>query len=150
MDVVPCGTGAVFARSLVSGGMSHHRDPVTAPGAPDAVGPYSHAVRSGGLLFCSGQTPLDPATGKLVEGSIGDETRRCLENLQLVCAAAGAELSDAVRLGVYVTDMGTFPEVNEAYATFFGEGPPARSTIGVASLPLGARVEIDAIVALPT
>ena len=150
MDVVPCGAGAAIVRSLVSGGMSHHRDPVTAPGAPDAVGPYSHAVRSGGLLFCSGQTPLDPATGKLVEGSIGDETRRCLENLQLVCAAAGAELSDAVRLGVYVTDMGTFPEVNKAYATFFGDGPPARSTIGVASLPLGARVEIDAIVALPT
>ena len=129
--------------------MSHHRDTVTAPGAPDAVGPYSHAVRSGGLLFCSGQTPLDPATGKLVEGSIGDQTRRCLENLQLVCAAAGAELSDAVRLGVYVIDMGTFPEVNEAYAAFFGEGPPARSTIGVAALPLGAQVEIDAVIALP-
>jgi 2-iminobutanoate/2-iminopropanoate deaminase len=148
MDHRHCGAGAFAARSLVSGDMSHHRDPVTAPGAPDAVGPYSHAVRSGGLLFCSGQTPLDPATGKLVEGSIGDETRRCLDNLQLVCAAAGAELSDAVRLGVYVTDMGTFPEVNEAYAGFFGEGPPARSTIGVAALPLGARVEIDAIVAL--
>jgi 2-iminobutanoate/2-iminopropanoate deaminase len=129
--------------------MSHHRDPVTAPGAPDAVGPSSHAVRSGGVLYCSGQTPLDPATGKLVEGSIGDQTRRCLVNLQLVCAAAGAELSDAVRLGVYVTDMGSFPEVNEAYASFFSDGPPARSTIGVASLPLGAAVEIDAIVALP-
>jgi 2-iminobutanoate/2-iminopropanoate deaminase len=130
--------------------MSQHREPVTALGAPDAVGPYSHAVRSGGLLFCSGQTPLDPATGKLVEGPVGEQTRRCLENLRVVCAAAGAELADAVRLGVYVTDMGTFPEVNEAYATFFGEGPPARSTIGVASLPLGAKVEIDAIVALAT
>jgi 2-iminobutanoate/2-iminopropanoate deaminase len=130
--------------------MSHHRDTVTAPGAPDAVGPYSHAVRSGGLLFCSGQTPLDPATGKLVEGSIGDHTRRCLENLRLVCAAAGAELSDAVRMGIYVTDMGTFAEVNEAYASFFGEDPPARSTVGVASLPVGAAVEIDAIVALPS
>jgi 2-iminobutanoate/2-iminopropanoate deaminase len=144
------GAGALGARSLVSGAMSHHRDPVTAPGAPDAVGPYSHAVRSGGLLFCSGQTPLDPATGKLVEGSIGDQTRRCLENLQLVCAAAGAELSDAVRMGIYVIDMGSFAEVNEAYATFFADGPPARSTIGVAALPLGAGVEIDAIVALPT
>ena len=129
--------------------MPHHRDPVTALGAPAAVGPYSHAVRSGGLLFCSGQTPLDPQTGKLVEGSVGDQTRRCLENLQVVCAAAGATLADAVRLGVYVTDMSTFAEVNAAYATFFGEGPPARSTIGVASLPLGAAVEIDAIVALP-
>jgi 2-iminobutanoate/2-iminopropanoate deaminase len=132
----------------MSGAMSHHRDPVTALGAPDAVGPYSHAVRSGGLLFCSGQTPLDPATGTLVEGSVGDQTRRCLENLEVVCAAAGASLGDAVRLGVYVTDMRTFAQVNEAYATFFGEGPPARSTIGVASLPLGAQVEIDAIVAL--
>ena len=133
----------------MSGGMSHHRHPVSALGAPAAVGPYSHAVRSGGLLFCSGQTPLDPETGKLVEGSIGDQTRRCLENLQMVCAAAGATLGDAVRLGVYVTDMSTFAQVNEAYAEFFGEGPPARSTIGVASLPLGAQVEIDAIVALP-
>jgi len=130
--------------------MSHHRDPVTAPGAPDAVGPYSHAVRSGGVLYCSGQVPLDPETGKLVEGSIGDQTRRCLQNLSAVCAAAGAELSDAVRLGIYVTDMGTFSEVNEAYGRFFGEGPPARSTIGVAALPLGAAVEIDAIVALPS
>jgi 2-iminobutanoate/2-iminopropanoate deaminase len=129
--------------------MSHHRHPVTALGAPAAVGPYSHAVESGGLLFCSGQVPLDPDTGKLVEGSIGDQTRRCLENLQVVCAAAGASLADAVRLGVYVTDMGTFGEVNEAYATFFGDGPPARSAIGVAALPLGAKVEIDAIVALP-
>jgi 2-iminobutanoate/2-iminopropanoate deaminase len=130
--------------------MSHHRDPVTAPGAPDAVGPYSHAVRSGSVLYCSGQVPLDPATGKLVEGSVGDQTRRCLENLRLVCQAAGAELSDAVRLGIYVTDMSTFPEVNEAYGSFFGEGPPARSTIGVGALPLGAAVEIDAIVALPS
>ena len=129
--------------------MSHHRHPVTAQGAPAAVGPYSHAVQSGGLLFCSGQVPLDPNTGKLVEGSIGDQTRRCLENLQIVCAAAGASLDDAVRLGVYVTDMGTFPEVNEAYAAFFGDGPPARSAIGVAALPLGARVEVDAIVAMP-
>jgi 2-iminobutanoate/2-iminopropanoate deaminase len=129
--------------------MSHHREVVSALGAPDAVGPYNHAVKSGGLLFCSGQVPLDPGTGKLVEGSIGDQTRRCLENLAIVAAAAGASLDDAVRMGVYVTDMGSFPEVNAAYATFFGDAPPARSTIGVASLPLGARVEIDAVIALP-
>jgi 2-iminobutanoate/2-iminopropanoate deaminase len=129
--------------------MSHHREPVTAPGAPAAVGPYSHAVKSGGLLFCSGQVPLDPETGALVEGTIGDQTRRCLENLQAVCAAAGASLDDAVRMGIYVTDMSTFAQVNEAYASFFGTAPPARSTIGVAALPLGAAVEIDAIVALP-
>jgi 2-iminobutanoate/2-iminopropanoate deaminase len=129
--------------------MSHHREPVTALGAPAAVGPYSHAVKSAGLLFLSGQTPLDPSTGKLLEGSVGEQTRRCLENLQIVAAAAGASLADAVRLGVYVTDMSTFPEVNEAYGSFFGDGPPARSTIGVASLPLGAQVEIDAVIALP-
>ena len=129
--------------------MSHHRENVTALGAPAAVGPYSHAVRSGGLLFCSGQTPLDPETGKLVDGSIGDQTKRCLENLGVVCAAAGAQLTDAVRCGIFVTDMSTFAEVNEAYASFFASEPPARTTIGVASLPLGAAVEIDAIVALP-
>ena len=128
--------------------MSHHREVVSALGAPDAVGPYSHAVKSGGLLFCSGQVPLDPSTGKLVEGSIGDQTRRCLENLSIVAAAGGASLKDAVRMGIFVTDMGTFAEVNEAYGAFFGEGPPARSTVGVASLPLGARVEIDAVIAV--
>jgi 2-iminobutanoate/2-iminopropanoate deaminase len=129
--------------------MSHHREVVSALGAPEAVGPYSHAVKSGGLLFCSGQVPLDPGTGKLVEGSIGDQTRRCLENLRVVAAAGGASLDDAVRMGIYVTDMSTFAEVNEAYGAFFADGPPARSTVGVASLPLGARVEIDAVIALP-
>jgi 2-iminobutanoate/2-iminopropanoate deaminase len=129
--------------------MSHHRKTVTASGAPDAVGPYSHAVVSNGLVFCSGQTPLDPNTGQLVEGSIGDQTRRCLENLSVVAAAAGAQLADAVRMGIYVTDMSTFKDVNEAYGAYFESDPPARSTIGVAALPLGAEVEIDAVIALP-
>ena len=129
--------------------MSHHREVVSALGAPGAVGPYSHAVKSGGLLFCSGQVPLDPGTGKLIEGSIGDQTRRCMENLQVVAAAGGASLRDAVRMGIYVTDMSTFAEVNEVYAEFFEDVPPARSTVGVTSLPLGARVEIDAVIALP-
>jgi 2-iminobutanoate/2-iminopropanoate deaminase len=129
--------------------MPLQRQVVSAAGAPDAVGPYSHAVRSGALLFCSGQTPLDPATGKLVEGPAGDQARRCLENLAVVCAAAGGRLADAVRMTVYVTDMAAFPQVNEAYAAFFGDDPPARVTIGVAALPLGADVEIDAVVALP-
>ena len=93
--------------------------------------------------------PLDPNTGKLVEGDIGDQTRRCLENLAVVAAAAGAQLSDAVRMGIYVTDMGAFKDVNEAYGTFFETDPPARSTIAVAALPLGAQVEIDAVIALP-
>jgi 2-iminobutanoate/2-iminopropanoate deaminase len=128
--------------------MSAERQPITAENAPAAVGPYSHAVRSGGFLFLSGQTPLDPGTGKLVEGDIGEHTRQCLRNLQAVCEAAGASLSDAVRCGIYVTDMATFGEVNTAYAEFFAAAPPARSTIGVASLPVGAQVEIDAIVAL--
>ena len=129
--------------------MSHHREPVSALGAPRAAGPYSHAMRSGGLLFCSGQTPVDPDSDELVAGSVGAQTTRCLQNLQVVCAAAGAGLEDAVRIGVYVTDMSTFGAVNEAYGAFFSEAPPARTTIGVAALPLGAHVEIDAVVALP-
>ena len=129
--------------------MSHHRETVTAVGAPQAVGPYSHAVKSGGLIFLSGQTPIDPDTGKLVEGDIGAQTKRCLENLAIVAAAAGATLEDAVRCGIYVTDMATFKDVNAAYGDYFGDAPPARSTIGVASLPLGADVEIDAILAVP-
>ena len=129
--------------------MTQHRETVTAESAPKAAGPYSHAVRAGGLLYCSGQTPIDPSTGALVEGEIGVQAAQCLENLSIVCAAAGAELADAVRVAVYVTDMGTFAQVNEAYARFFEREPPARTTIGVASLPLGAAVEMDAVVALP-
>ena len=129
--------------------MSHHRKTVTADGAPEAVGPYTHAVVSNGLVFCSGQVPLDPGTGELVVGSIGDMTRRCLDNLSLVAEAAGAQLSDAVRMGIYVTDMNTFKEVNEAYGSYFESDPPARSTVAVVALPLGAQVEIDAVIALP-
>jgi 2-iminobutanoate/2-iminopropanoate deaminase len=128
--------------------MSADRQPITAPDAPAAVGPYSHAVRSGGLLFLSGQTPLDPATGALVEGDVSEQARQCLRNLEAVCAAAGASLSNAVRCGIFVTDMGTFGAVNAAYSEFFTDAPPARSTVGVAALPVGAQVEIDAIVAL--
>jgi 2-iminobutanoate/2-iminopropanoate deaminase len=129
--------------------MSHHRETVMAEGAPGAAGPYSHAVKSNGFVFLSGQTPIDPNTGQLVEGSIGDQTRRCLDNLAVVAAAAGAQLADAVRVGIYVTDISTFKEVNEAYGTYFQSEPPARSTIGVAALPLGAQVEIDMVLALP-
>jgi 2-iminobutanoate/2-iminopropanoate deaminase len=128
--------------------VSHHRHPVTAGGAPPAIGPYSHAVRSGGLLFCSGQIPLDSQTGELTGDTPGEQARRCLQNLEAVCGAAGATLADAVRLTVYLTDMGSFAEVNEAYAAFFEVDPPARVAIGVAALPKGAQVEIDAIVAL--
>jgi 2-iminobutanoate/2-iminopropanoate deaminase len=128
--------------------VSHHREVVTALGAPAALGPYSHAVRAGGLLFCSGQIPLDPDSGELVGDQPGEQTRRCLESLAVVCAAAGTELTEAVRLTVYLTDMGAFPEVNDAYAEFFAGDPPARVTVGVAALPRGAQVEIDAVVAL--
>jgi 2-iminobutanoate/2-iminopropanoate deaminase len=129
--------------------MSHHRETVHAEGAPPAAGPYSHAVISNGLIFLSGQTPIDPATGQLVESSIGDQTRRCLDNLAVVAAAAGAQLSDALRVGIYVTDISTFKDVNEAYGAYFETDPPARSTIGVAALPLGAHVEIDMVLAVP-
>ena len=129
--------------------MSHHRETVTALGAPAAVGPYSHAVRSNGLLFCSGQVPLDPESGELVGDTAGEQVRRCLQNLQVVAAAGGTTLEDAVRLTVYLTDMETWAEVNEAYADFFPGEPPARVAIGVAALPKGAQVEVDAIIALP-
>jgi 2-iminobutanoate/2-iminopropanoate deaminase len=129
--------------------VSNHREIVTAIGAPPAVGPYSHAVRAGGLLFCSGQIPLDAESGQLVGDGPGDQARQCLENLAVVCAAAGASLGDAVRLTVYLTDMQAFGEVNEVYETYFEGDPPARVAIGVAALPKGAHVEIDAIVALP-
>jgi 2-iminobutanoate/2-iminopropanoate deaminase len=129
--------------------MSHHRETVTAQGAPEAAGPYSHAVKGAGLIFCSGQTPIDPATGSLVEGSIGDQARRCLDNLAIVAAAAGASLEDAVRMTIYVTDISVFKDVNAAYGSYFPSDPPARTTIGVASLPLGAEVEMDAILAVP-
>ena len=129
--------------------MAAHREPVSAPDAPAAVGPYVHAIRTGDLLLCSGQIPLDPRTGDLVGSSAGAQAGRCLENLAAVCHAAGATLGDAVRLTVYLTDMGTFAEVNEVYESFFESDPPARVAIGVAALPRGAQVEIDAVVALP-
>jgi 2-iminobutanoate/2-iminopropanoate deaminase len=133
--------------------MSSNRETVNAPGAPPAVGPYSHAVlldlrSAGGLLFCSGQIPLDPATGELVGDTAAEQARRCLENLRAVCEAAGALLRRAVRLTVYMTDLADFAAVNEAYGSYFGEDPPARVTVGVAQLPKGAQVEIDAIVPL--
>ncbi len=128
--------------------MSAQRQPVTAPAAPAAVGPYVHAVRAGGLLFCSGQVGLDPKTGELVGTTAAEQAGRCLENLAAVCQAAGATLGDAVRLTVYLTDIASFAAVNEVYGSFFESSPPARVAIGVAALPLGAKVEIDAVVAL--
>jgi len=128
--------------------MSSKREIVDAQQAPAAVGPYSHAVSAGGLLFCSGQIPLDANSGELVGATPAVQARRCLENLQAVCGAAGTSLQRAVRLTIYTTDLGAFAEINDVYATFFDSEPPARAAVGVAALPKGALVEIDAIVAL--
>jgi 2-iminobutanoate/2-iminopropanoate deaminase len=128
--------------------LSNQREPVTAPEAPAAVGPYVHAVKVGGLLFCSGQIPLDPRTGDTVGSTAGDQAGRCLENLAAVCQAAGASLGDAVKVTIYMTDMAAFAEVNEVYASFFESSPPARVAVGVAALPRGVQVEMDAVVAL--
>jgi 2-iminobutanoate/2-iminopropanoate deaminase len=134
--------------------MSAGRESVSAAGAPPAIGPYSHAVAAdllapGKLLFCSGQIPLEPDTGELVKGTVGDQARRCLENLQAVCSAAGTSLSHALRLTVYMTDLRDFGTVNEVYGSFFASDPPARVALEVAALPMGAAVEIDAIVLVP-
>jgi 2-iminobutanoate/2-iminopropanoate deaminase len=128
--------------------MSSEREIVNAPGAPPAIGPYSHAVRAGQLLFCSGQIPLDPRTGELVGATPAEQARQCLENLAAVCEAAGTSLARAVRLTVYMTDLAAFAAVNEVYETYFAAEPPARAAVGVAALPRGAYVEIDAVVAL--
>ncbi len=128
--------------------MSSERQAVDAPGAPPAIGPYSHAVRVDRLLFCSGQIPLDPASGELVGATPGEQARRCMENLSEVCAAAGTTLQRAVRLTIYTTELGAFAEINDVYGSFFADAPPARAAVGVAALPKGALVEIDAIIAL--
>ncbi|MFL5907134.1 MAG: RidA family protein [Solirubrobacterales bacterium] len=124
------------------------RRPVETEGAPAPIGPYSQAVEAGGVLYCSGQVPLDPATGELVDGGISEQARRCLESLDAVCRAAGTQLSNAARIGIYLTDMSLFGELNEVYGSFFAEPYPVRTTVGVAALPKGALVEMDATVPL--
>jgi 2-iminobutanoate/2-iminopropanoate deaminase len=128
--------------------MNADRVIVRSADAPEAIGPYSQAVRAGELLFCSGQIPLDPQTGEIVGASAAEQARRCLENLQAVCAAAGTTLERALRVTVYLVDLGDWAAVNEVYESFFSPEPPARVAIGVAALPRGAYVEIDAVVAL--
>jgi 2-iminobutanoate/2-iminopropanoate deaminase len=128
--------------------MAPEREIVNAAGAPPAIGPYSHAVRAGELLFCSGQIPLDPQSGEIAGAGAAEQARRCMENLAAVCEAAGTTLARALRLTIYMTDLSAFAEVNDVYGSFFPEDPPARVTVGVAQLPRGAYVEIDAIVAL--
>lgn len=116
--------------------------------APGAVGPYSQGVACGGFVFTSGQLPMDPRTGKFVEGGIREEARQCLENVKAVLEAAGTTLDKAVKATVFLADIKDFSAVNEVYATFFTDNPPARSAYQVAELPLGARVEIEMIASL--
>jgi 2-iminobutanoate/2-iminopropanoate deaminase len=127
--------------------------PVISPSAPQAVGPYVHAVRHGDVLYCSGSLPLDPGTGFLDDADLGTETTRSLTNLQAVCEAAGTGLENALRLTIFTTRLDAFADINDVYAAFFSDlgddKVPARTTVGVAALPKGARVEIDAIVAVP-
>jgi 2-iminobutanoate/2-iminopropanoate deaminase len=118
--------------------------------APQAIGPYSQAIAAGGLVFCSGQIGLDPTSGSLVPGTIADETRRVLENLRAVLAAAGLDLASVVRTTVYLVNLTDFPVVNQVYAEFFPASSPARSTMQVAALPRDARIEIDAIALAPS
>jgi 2-iminobutanoate/2-iminopropanoate deaminase len=125
------------------------RQAVSTSSAPQAIGPYSQAVRAGGLLFVSGQIPLDPATGAMVAGDIGAQTRRVLQNLEAILTAAGASFAQVVRTTVYLADMADFAAMNEVYATFFTQPAPARSTIQAAGLPKNARVEIDVIAVAP-
>lgn len=118
---------------------------ITAQEAPKAVGPYSHAMVANDLVFCSGQVPLDPATGELVTGDIAAQTERILDNLASVLAAAGSSLDRVIKTTVFLADFNDFAAMNDAYAERFGEHRPARSTIGVAALPRGARIEIECV-----
>ena len=118
---------------------------VSSPDAPKAIGPYSQAVRAGQLLFVSGQVPLDPATGQIVDGNIAAQTRRVFDNLDAVLKAGGRSFADVVRTTVFLADMNDFAAVNEVYGTYFSEPYPARATVQVARLPKDARVEIDLI-----
>lgn len=118
---------------------------VSAPGAPAAVGPYSHAVRSGNLLFCSGQIPIDPATGKIEAGDVEGQVRQVIRNIRAVLAAEGVDLQHVVKATMFLQDMADFPKVNPIYEAEFAGHKPARSTVQVARLPLDARVEIEVI-----
>ena len=116
--------------------------------APAPIGPYNQAIRTGGFLFCSGQIPLDPATGEIVPGDIAAQTRRVMLNVGAVLAAAGARFSDVVKTTIFLVDMNDFGALNGVYGEYFPSRPPARSTVAVAALPRGARVEIEVIAAL--
>jgi 2-iminobutanoate/2-iminopropanoate deaminase len=121
------------------------KEVISTPNAPAAIGPYSQAVRTGNLIFVSGQIPLDPATGQLVRGDIGTQTQQVLENLAAVLEAAGSSLAKVVKTTVYLRDLGEFGRMNEMYGKFFSGDPPARAAVQVARLPRDAAVEIDVV-----
>jgi 2-iminobutanoate/2-iminopropanoate deaminase len=125
------------------------REPIATTGAPAAIGPYSQAIRAGDLLFVSGQTPLDPETGVLVEGDIATQTRRVLDSVGAILTAGGSSFGDVVRTTVFLQDMNDFAAMNAVYAEYFPAPQPARSTIQAARLPRDARVEIDVIALVP-
>jgi 2-iminobutanoate/2-iminopropanoate deaminase len=120
------------------------------PRAPRAIGPYSQATRANGLLFTAGQVGFDPATGELVDGGIAEQTARVLENVRAILQAEGLELASVVKTTVFLVDMADFADMNTVYARAFGDHRPARSTVAVAALPRGARVEIEAVAVLPS
>jgi len=124
------------------------RQAIHTDNAPAAIGPYSQATRAGDTVYFSGQVPIDPATGELVAGDITAQARRAFDNLAAVCAAAGGSFDDIVRVGLYLTDLGQFAQVNAVMAEYFKAPYPARSTIGVAALPRGAAFEVDAVMVL--
>ena len=124
------------------------RQPIHSDAAPAAIGPYSQAVRQGDTVYLSGQIPLDPNSGLLIEGDIDAQARRAFDNLAAVCAAAGGTLDDIARVGLYLTDLGQFAQVNAVMADYFKAPYPARSTIGVSALPKGAAFEVDAVMVL--
>lgn len=117
--------------------------------APKAIGPYSQAIKAQGLVFCSGQIPLDPATGDLVPGGVSEQTRQVMENLRAVLIAAGSSLEQVVKTTILLADLTDFTKVNEIYGSYFKEAPPARATYQVAGLPRGALIEIEAIALCP-
>jgi 2-iminobutanoate/2-iminopropanoate deaminase len=125
------------------------RASVSAPDAPQAIGPYSQAIRSGSFLFLSGQIPLDPTSGEVVAGGVRDQTRRVLENIGAVLAAANVSFDAVVKTTVFLTDLADFPAMNDVYASAFADPAPARSTVQVSRLPRDVRVEIEAIAVLP-
>jgi len=124
------------------------RKVISSDQAPAALGPYSQGVSCGGLLFCAGQIPLDPSTGRLVKGDTRQQAMRVIENLRAILEAGGSRLSQVLRLDVYLTDLSVFPEVNEYLSRVFPEAPPARVTVEVSALPLGAQIEMAAIAAI--